>query len=82
MSLTRRLTPTSQPVLSENFTGLLLYGWGSHEWELDDVDPFEVFVGDDELREIWRTHREYVMAEAKRRGIAVPWALRQFEGEA
>jgi len=62
--------------------GLLLYGWGSHEWELRDPDPFEVFVDDDELRRIWREHRAQLMTEAKRRGVAVPWALRHFEGEA
>ena len=58
---------------------VLLSGWSGRAAEDDEASCFEVFsLTEAALAEIWRKHRDALMAEAERRGIAAPWGL-QFD---
>lgn len=73
----KRRTSTPKAPLGPNAIRILLDGWGAPVVE-SDPDPFEIF--DLDLRETWRTHRAFLMAEWQRRGsVGLPWAARQFE---
>ena len=57
---------------------VLLGGWGCPS-RLGSADPFRIFLlSDADFRDLWRAHRPWLMAEAKRRGIAQPWGM-QFD---
>jgi len=76
MRVRRYPTRASRRSLTPSVVAVLLEGWGAPA-SPNDPDPFLVF--DIDLAETWRAHRQELMKEAKRRGIATPWAAREFD---
>jgi hypothetical protein len=47
-----------------------------------DHDDFAIFeLTDHDMDRIWRTNREWLIEEAKRRGLERPWAMEYYELE-
>jgi len=68
-ALMRRRPPLNLPGIPPGDVDLLLRGYS-----IDDA--FAEFVGDDELRDVWRTHRAALLREAARLNIKKPPGLR------
>jgi hypothetical protein len=75
----RRVRPPALPAPS--VVDVLLGGWAGPVEGAADAD-FTVFeLSEAELIATWRQHRDALLAEAERRGIARPWAIEQgFDG--
>ena len=75
MTLARRRVPP--PPLPPSIVDVLLRGWSGPAVEDDEASCFEVFsLTESALAETWRLHRDALMNEAARRGIAEPWGVR------
>ena len=83
MAIQRRGHRPSNSDLFPELVDVLLEGWGCEvKPEHLAADAFRIFdLTEDDLREVWQTHRQMLLAEwARRGGDGPPWAQQQFEG--
>ena len=74
MMARRRISPP--PLPAPSVVDVLLGGWSG---PVEDAEAdFAVFeLSEAALAETWHRHRDALLAEAERRGIARPWAVTQ-----
>lgn len=70
----RKVDPTS--TLHYSVLDVMIHGWDALGHPVDGYDPWPALidVAWDEWPALYQSHRVEIDAEAKRRGVATPWA--------
>lgn len=77
--LRRESPPPEAPPLPSSIVDVLIGGW-TGPTSVPTDDQFLVFeLGEDDLRDLWHQHRDWLETEARRRGVGRCWAEEEFD---